>query len=311
MDIRTKLVFTLVVVALGSMFVLSLAMYAIAEPALRDSRLDLLEALAESKRDDMDQVFAGWVDRVRLVASRTQLRISLQEHNRTGNPETVGRIHRILTDAVDAVDVIEALAVFDVEHHLVTSAGREMDMAGQEDLPQMTSVAEGIGYRGISPTGEGDLRVGFVARLSLEGEPVGDLHVRLNAQPLLDLAEAAPERLGDAQMLQRLSRIVHRTMNATEQLVDLGGVALSGVVLVDANTIAREVLGVPITNTTMLNFYSRPWLEVGKNVITVMIPQAPKSAANQLRRPTWRTSSRTAIPSANTRFLAAKRSATE
>ena len=64
MDIRTKLVFTLVVVALVSMFVLSLAMYAIAEPALRDSRLDLLEALAESKRDDMDQVFAGWIDRV-------------------------------------------------------------------------------------------------------------------------------------------------------------------------------------------------------------------------------------------------------
>jgi PAS domain S-box-containing protein len=189
MDIRTKLVFTLVVVALVSMFVLSLAMYAIAEPALRDSRLDLLEALAESKRDDMEQVFAGWVDRVRLVASRTQLRISLREHDRTGSTEPVDRIHRILTDAVDAVDVIEALAVFDTEHHLVTSAGREMDLASREDLPQMTSVAEGIGYRGISPTGDGDLRVGFVARLSLEGEPVGDLHVRLNAQPLLDLAE--------------------------------------------------------------------------------------------------------------------------
>jgi PAS domain S-box-containing protein len=169
--------------------VLSIAMYAKADRALTDSRLDLLEALAESKQDGMEQVFAGWVDRVRLVASRTQLRISLLEHNRTGSPQTAARINRILTDAVEAVDVIEALAVFDPEHRLVTSAGREMDLAGREASVHHNAVPDGIEYRGVSPTGEGDLRVGFAARLILDGQLLGDLHVRLNAQPLLDLAE--------------------------------------------------------------------------------------------------------------------------
>ncbi|MGW8266491.1 MAG: hypothetical protein ACWGSQ_08990 [Longimicrobiales bacterium] len=111
MDIRTKFVFVLVGVALGSMLLLGLSMYIRAEEALRESRLERLGGLAESKKDGLDEVFAGWVDRVSLVASRTQLRLSLQEHNRRHTAETSGRIHRILSDAVEAVEVIKSLAV--------------------------------------------------------------------------------------------------------------------------------------------------------------------------------------------------------
>jgi len=113
MDIRTKFVFVLVAVALGSMLFLGLSMYINAEEALRESRLERLDGLAESKQDGLDEVFAGWIDRVSLVASRTQLRLSLREHNLRSSAEASARIDRILNDAVDAVDVIKSLAVFE------------------------------------------------------------------------------------------------------------------------------------------------------------------------------------------------------
>ena len=100
MDIRTKFVFTLVGVALVCMAVLGVSMHAGSDEALRNSRLELLKALADSKREGADLVFQGWIDRVQLVASRTQLRIALRGHNRGQNPGAQATIERILTDAV-------------------------------------------------------------------------------------------------------------------------------------------------------------------------------------------------------------------
>ena len=111
MDIRTKFVFALVAVALGSMAVLGVTLYREAEEALKDGRLEQLEGLAESNMEGLDQIFRGWIDRVQLVGSRTQLRLSFEEFNRTGDPRAVERITRILRDAVEAVEVIENLTL--------------------------------------------------------------------------------------------------------------------------------------------------------------------------------------------------------
>ncbi|MGB1657050.1 MAG: hypothetical protein ACPHO4_06840, partial [Longimicrobiales bacterium] len=86
MDIRTKLVFAQVSVALVSMLALGFAMFGGVEVALQDSTSDRLEALAELKVESVRQVIDGWHDRISLVASRTQLRQSLDGFLRTGSP---------------------------------------------------------------------------------------------------------------------------------------------------------------------------------------------------------------------------------
>ncbi len=189
MDIRTKFVFALVAVALGSMLVLGLSMYANAETALRESRLERLEGLAESKQDGLEQVFDGWIDRVSLVASRTQLRLSLRDFNQGGGPQDVQRIQRILLDAVGAVDVIDALAVFGPDSNLVAFAGQNGEMRTLQPANGGMQVADGIFYQGVSGAGGTDLRVRFVAALVLDGEVLGTLQVRLDAGPLLYVAE--------------------------------------------------------------------------------------------------------------------------
>ncbi|MGB5675456.1 MAG: hypothetical protein WBO43_13000, partial [Gemmatimonadota bacterium] len=79
MDIRTKLVFALVAVTLGSMLAFGAFMYRTAGEMIDDAAAEQLEGLAESSTDAVENIVNGWEERVQLVASRTQLRINLRE----------------------------------------------------------------------------------------------------------------------------------------------------------------------------------------------------------------------------------------
>jgi len=197
MDIRTKLVFVLVAVALSSMFALGLVMTASAKVTLRESRLEQLNGLAEAKKEGLEQIFRGWIDRVNLVADRDQLRLTLREYNESGSSDATTRIGGILSDAVRAVNVIEGLAVYDTERHLVAAAGREIDPATEEEVSFAFPVAEGLFYQGVTGARSESLRVGFVATLLEDGVLLGDLHIRLNGQAILDLSEGGMG-LGDS-----------------------------------------------------------------------------------------------------------------
>jgi PAS domain S-box-containing protein len=214
MDIRTKFVFVLVAVALSSMFALGLVMTATAKETLRDSRLEQLDGLAEAKKEGLEQIFRGWIDRVNLVASRAQLRFTLQEYNQSGNAQA---IRSILSDAVRAGNVIEGLAVYDSERRLVAAAGREIDPAVEEEVSYTVLVADGLSYQGVTGASSGNLHVGFVATLMEEGELLGDLHIRLNGQAIQDLAEGSlglgetGETLVATMDADGIPRILHRS----------------------------------------------------------------------------------------------------
>ena len=60
MDIRTKLVFALVAVALGSMIALGGFMSWFTNRQLEENRLEQLDALAGSVLEAMDQIASGW-----------------------------------------------------------------------------------------------------------------------------------------------------------------------------------------------------------------------------------------------------------
>ena len=71
MDIRTRLVFALVAVSLGSMFVLGAVVAPRVDGYIRDGTLQQLDELAEAKRETLRWIIAGWRDGADLVASRT------------------------------------------------------------------------------------------------------------------------------------------------------------------------------------------------------------------------------------------------
>lgn len=187
MDIRTKLVFALVAVSLGSMLALGVVAYTASGQLLQGYSRRHLESLAETKKQDLDKVFHGWEDRVSLIASRTQLRASLRAFNQTGVPAERDRIRRILEDARRAAATVQRLTVYGIDRRPVASTAEE----GAAVLPDLEAsrLPEGElpAYEGVFDDDETGLRVDFVAPLWWEGERVGALVVRLNAEELVDV----------------------------------------------------------------------------------------------------------------------------
>ena len=199
MDMRTKLVFALVAVALGSMLALGTFTYRSARGLLRESTLEQLEGLAETKKEGLVSVVTSWQDRVRLIASRTQLRLSLQSLQRTDSQlardEAVRRIERILADALGSVATVELLEVHDLEGRRVAVVARSPDAEAaavrfREAGHGGTKPDGGAGYQGVMVPEEGRLLVGFSADLELEDDPLGTLHIVFSGQEVVGLARS-------------------------------------------------------------------------------------------------------------------------
>ncbi len=193
MDIRTKFVFSLVIVSLVSMVALGGALYWDTRQDLRTGWVDQLGGLAASTETAMEEIASGWEDRVRLIASRTRLREILAENNLEGSPEAKNQISRILTDAQRSVRAVESMAVYDALGNFVASArwATQSDMVPQ--LTELPSPADGVVYLGVLSPAHEELRVAYEAALTDDGTAsgrlVGALQVRLNTGPLVRLAE--------------------------------------------------------------------------------------------------------------------------
>ncbi len=185
MDIRTKLVFVLVAVALGSMLALGAFTYGVARDLLRQMALRQLEAVAETKKRKLEQVVEAWEDRIRLIASRTQLRLSLAKLSRGDDTAEQARIDRILNDALSSVRAVRAIVLFDARGQPV---GRAPAPAPVEPLPDgMLSATSGaVWHEGLTLDGRGRLEARLVAPLHLEDRRIGAVRVRLAAGELLD-----------------------------------------------------------------------------------------------------------------------------
>ena len=99
MDLRTQLVFALVLVSLGSMLLLAMLSYGPARDLWRQSALETLDARAESKKLQIAGVVDSWENRVRLVAGRSGLRRLTEAFDSTHSESTRPDIARILADA--------------------------------------------------------------------------------------------------------------------------------------------------------------------------------------------------------------------
>lgn len=180
MDIRTQLVFTLVAVALTAMLAFGFIANQTAEDQFRERTAVQLAGLAAFKEDAVTQVVAGWSDRVALVTSRTALRTSLAELNRTGDPRATQQIERILVDAEAASPLFVALWVHDATGRVVASAGEAAILAATDPgegrhLDDQASIRfTGVVFRGAAAP-----LATFSAPLLLDGVRVGSLHAVL------------------------------------------------------------------------------------------------------------------------------------
>ena len=179
MDIRTKLVLALVLVALSSMALLGTFAYQTTAQMLQQISVRQLNALAESRKDDIQNVYEGWQDKVSLVRSRTQLRLNLVRYNERGDVEAVAGIRRILDEALTSVDVFERIALFD-------RRGEEVVRVGESSVEQSFRIPDGdaVEFVGSFPMADGAVHIVLRSALTLDDTIIGGVEVVLSTADL-------------------------------------------------------------------------------------------------------------------------------
>jgi PAS domain S-box-containing protein len=225
-DIRTKLILALVLVSLGSMFVLGAIVSPRVEGYIAEGTLERLDQLADAKADALHWIIAGWREGTDLVASRTQLRRSLDEHGRTGDEASVIRIRTILSDALEASRSASLLAVYDIDGEQVASAqrGPAAPVLPSPDELRAPDSVDAV-YQGVSVGDEDVPQVTFRAAMMWEGSRVGTLLAVFEAPELLELT-ASPHGLGDTGETLIVTRDptgALRTLHPTRQRAAQGG----------------------------------------------------------------------------------------
>lgn len=186
MDIRTKLVFALVAVSLGSMLTLGAFTYRAVQELMQRTAVRQLEAVAETKKQALEKVIEGWYDRVLLVTSRTQLRESIRAVHKEGALDEVARIDRILTDAIDAVSSLRGITIYQPDGIRVTSVG--LDPGKERLMPATFWLADApLVYDNVSLDPDGQLMVAFAAPIRRAGTLVGAARVAISARELIDI----------------------------------------------------------------------------------------------------------------------------
>lgn len=184
--------FALVGVTLGSMLALGAAGYSQAGTLLREAALGQLDALAESRQDDLESATRGWRERAQLIGSRTQLRASLSAYGSSRDPTERDRVARILEDARTSVQSVRYLAVLDSLGGPVASTGRpdgavlprpgeaeRSGGSGDTGLPHLV---------GLTLDPETGPEVIYRLELRSEGAPVGWLVARFHGEDLVAIA---------------------------------------------------------------------------------------------------------------------------
>lgn len=184
MDIRTRLTLALVSVALLSMFLLGTFAYNVASTMLQDISERQLDALAESKKQDLEQVISGWRNHVRLIRSRTQLRIQLAELQNSNRPETLDQIRRILADAQESTEYVQRITLFDRSGNEIVAAGPAARVALASTNPD----PDEVDYKGFYIGADGRPKVVFNSGLRLDEDSIGSIEVIIDVTNVEALA---------------------------------------------------------------------------------------------------------------------------
>jgi PAS domain S-box-containing protein len=230
-DIRTKLVFALVVVALGSMVAFGAIVSPRVEGYLRDGTLAKLDEVADAKKEALDWMIAGWRDRADLVASRTQLRQSVDDYDRAGSGAAAALVRGTLRDAIEGSRSVTVLGVYDSSGRPIATVRRGSDGSDSDTLgapvfpPQAETRYAGVDFRRAGPP-----RVIFISRITAGGRTVGTLVSVFDASELLELTGNyyGLGETGETLVIARDSKGIARTLHPTRDEAGVaGGVVLS------------------------------------------------------------------------------------
>lgn len=128
MKIRTKLGLTYLTMSFLALVFISIFLYSYFKEILTNEVLNHLESVSSIQKHRIEAIIAQNLERIRLVTSRTQLRLSLDSYIQTGKQNDYEKIRIILKDALDSISSFNAISILDLKGKvLVSTDGSRMN----------------------------------------------------------------------------------------------------------------------------------------------------------------------------------------
>lgn len=139
-----------------------------------------------------------------LIASRTQMRMSLDQWNQSGDPSHLNIIHRILDDARNGLQALKDISIYDPAGNLVASTATQ-PLVGRIDPQRLTRSS-------ISLQPEGDLvLIISQAPLNLNHQTIGYIRLAFFTEFITDLVS---DRTGLGETGEWLFAVRHESGDA-------------------------------------------------------------------------------------------------
>ena len=178
MDLKTKLAFALVSASLLSMAALGYFTHlATVELFLADSR-GQLNALAESRKNEIDTVLLGWYEVVQQTVERIESSPLTDRDIGTQDAQTLQILARILDETKASSSLLRRVTLFDTQGAallIVGPAFREGAAPPHIDEPILSNLVE---------EADGSRSVLLHAVLNRQGESIGRVELAFDARPL-------------------------------------------------------------------------------------------------------------------------------
>ncbi len=215
MDIRTKLVFTFVAVALASMAALAYTAYQTVAGQLTKARITQLEGLASFKVESLGSITESWSDLLSLVATRDRIRTTLADYSASGRAEDLTRLTDLLDTVRRASPTFHEISIHGPTGDRLVRSGpepghpaAELDLLGRFDDSRPW-------YLGMVFPGGGEMPLASMAApIDLGGDRLGYLHALLSLDEIVQISRnyEGLGRTGETMVVVRdddVMRVIH------------------------------------------------------------------------------------------------------
>lgn len=197
MSIRSRIGWSFTALAVALLLALGAVSYESSRSTVTEQVVRHLSSVAAIQESRIESLIERNLERLALVSSRTQLRISLRDRREGGDDVDVGRMRRILTDALGSVRGFARLSVVDPDGGVILSVRsdpREEHPEISRALVRRAAEHPALGGFHLSSTHQLTLRV--AGPLALDGRVLGALVADVHAVGIIDTVRDATG-LGD------------------------------------------------------------------------------------------------------------------
>lgn len=185
MSLQSKFFLYFLAFAVLPLLVTGTVVFSITKQRIERDTIEHLSLVADLSSKRLNNTLDHYADRAKLVASRTQLRASLEEYGKTHDAKAAQTMQKILLDTKNSVDNIDEITIRDTSGTIAasTNPARAAEHPGSEHSSPVKSFYPDRIFKDESNA----LHLRILGPLVLNGQDIGTLEMILPADEIMEI----------------------------------------------------------------------------------------------------------------------------